>query len=114
MSNINLTLVKRLLEVRDICGFSAEYLVHNLHHFDTQVEQYIIYSLCSNLQRSVHNIELELIACGFHCEDRPYSHSSFENVDYLDVDLVELVKEYIQKKQDAKEKRKKNGSVLFK
>ena len=30
-------LAKKLLAVRDVCGFTADYLVHNLHHFDKSI-----------------------------------------------------------------------------
>ena len=102
-------LAKKLLAVRDICGFTAEYLVRNLHHFDSQSEQYIICNLSSNLNRSVKSIELELISRGLHCQDRPYCSSSFENLSYLDVDLVALVKDHIAQRAQSKTQNKGKG-----
>ncbi|MCW8877138.1 MAG: hypothetical protein OQJ89_16650 [Kangiellaceae bacterium] len=105
MTNIKIqdeNLAKKLLAVRDICGFTADYLVLNLHHFESKPEQYIIYNLSSNLNRSVKSIEIELISRGLHCQDRPYCSSSFENLSYLDVDLVALVKDYIAQKSTSK------------
>ncbi|MCW9001072.1 MAG: hypothetical protein OQK04_20340, partial [Kangiellaceae bacterium] len=97
----------------DICGFTADYLVHNLHHFDSQSKRYIIYNLSSNLNRSVKSIELELIARGLHCQDRPFCASSFENLSYLDVDLVALVKDYIAQKAQHKKQHKGKASKLI-
>ena len=106
-------LAKKLLAVRDICGFTAEYLVRNLHHFDSRPEQFIIYNLSSNLNRSVKSIELELISRGLHCQDRPFCASSFENLSYLDVDLVALVKDYIAQKAQQKNRNKDKAKKLI-
>lgn len=99
MQNKQINLTKKLLEIRDISGFSAEFLIQKLHCIEDKQDQDLIYALCGNLHRASLLMEAELLDRGIDCENRPYSHQSFNNVKHLDVDLIEEVKKNIEQKK---------------
>lgn len=113
MFDKDIQFIRRLMVVRDVTGFSAEYLIQKLHHFEGQEEQHLICTLCSNLHRATHLIEVEVIKLGMQRELRPYSHHSFSNLNYLEVDLVEVVKQHIGQKEKNQQALGGKGQSIF-
>ncbi|WP_196140668.1 hypothetical protein [Aliikangiella sp. G2MR2-5] len=105
-------LIKALLEARDICYFTSDYLLKNLHQFKIATEQHLIYAISSNLNRSGHKLEMEMLALGINFKDRPYSVNSFQNLSYLEADLLALVDKYITQNQERKKQQKEKGARL--
>lgn len=107
MQPLFLPMSMRLLELRDIVGFASEYLIHAFQEVEDEREQHIIFTICNNLQRAKFGLELEIGALGEDVKESPYNPQYFTNVDFLNIDIVEVVKEFTQQQQEKEKVRLK-------
>ncbi|WP_444994919.1 hypothetical protein [Aliikangiella sp. IMCC44359] len=92
-------LEQTLIEVRDIAGISAEYLMTFLKRFKNEREQLLVYSLCCNFHRVEHCLEIELIHLGVDISSKSYAANAFRDVSYIDIDFVETITNFLKEKE---------------
>ncbi|TQV85315.1 hypothetical protein [Aliikangiella coralliicola] len=88
-----------LKDARDITGISAEFLMTFLKYFDNEREKHLIYSLCCNFFRLEHSFEIELLNLGINTFGQPHSPDAFRNIGYVNVKIVEVIREYLKEKE---------------
>lgn len=103
MATYKLPLSSKLLEIRDIVGFSADYLMQAFQHLDNTREQHIIFTICSNLYRAEHCLELEIKDLGLEVENKAYNPYAFTDVDFLNINIVRVIEEFIETKKGTGE-----------
>ncbi len=103
-----LPLSSRLLELRDIVGFSADYILHALESLEDEQQQHIVFCLCTNLQRARACLEQEILSQGEDVSHYPYNPNYFTNVDFLKIDINQVVKQFKQTYGDEKIRRLAN------
>lgn len=89
-----------LIEIRDINGFVADYIMQHLYELHTEEQRVIIYNLCSNLYRAQHELELILVNKGVSINERSYNPKSFTSVKYINLDIQRVVADFVEKQKD--------------
>lgn len=95
-------LSKRLLELRDIVGFSADYFQLAFQSLDNKTDQHIVFTLCNNLQRAKQALEHELLALGRDVREQLYEPAHFSNVEFLNINIMSVVEEFVEQQKDKR------------
>lgn len=82
------------LELRDIVGFSSEYLLQAFKELEDETVKQIIATLCDNLKRAQSCLEKEISKQEQEISGTAYDSNHFSNVNFLDVDLGSVVEEF--------------------
>lgn len=96
-------LASDLLEIRDIIGFSADYIMQQIYQLKDEHEHEVAYTICSNLYRAERRLELELAAAGMDVKGRTYNPQSFRDVSYLEIKIDEVVEAFIDQHRGSGE-----------
>lgn len=88
--------IAELLELRDIVGFSADYIEQVFEQHDSTQSQKIVASLCNDLQRGKDALEEEMRISGKEVKELDYNPLHFANVSFLNTNMIDVVTQFTQ------------------
>ncbi len=92
-----------IIKTKDILGFSADYLMHNLYELNFEEQRQVLYSLCGNLYLAEHDLHLIVNHKAKLDKIRNYQPESFRSIQYLTLDIKKIVSEFSEKQKDNQE-----------
>ena len=98
----------KLLELRDVVGFSAEYVKQILPLVQNAQQQEIVSVICSNLERVKNDLEIELDKLDEGAVSEPYNPANFTDVAFLKTNMAEEVIRLIASEESLVEKQALN------
>ncbi len=92
-----------LIKTKDVVGFTADYLMHNLYELNFEEQRQVLYSLCGNLYLAESNLKLLLNENSSSSQALTYQAESFKRIQYLTLNIQTIVSEFLTKQRNNSE-----------
>ncbi len=93
-------LIETLFKVRNINGFTSDYLMHNIYELNSDYQREVIYSICCNLYHTEAALENLLLKYDQPINNRNYHPETFESVKYLNLHMPNVVTNFFEQHKD--------------
>lgn len=103
MATALIPLDTKLLEIRNIVSFSADYIMDAAQLLKDEKQQQIVYTICSNLYRMESNLAQEIKALGSNVNDEYFEPSAFIDSEQSNINISQVIKEFIEKHKTSGE-----------